>query len=46
MILNQLYPLHSGYGIGWLYAVLVFASGIAMLWLGITGLLSYWRRQA
>lgn len=44
-LLNQLYPLHSGYGLGGLYALLIFASGIAMLWLSITGFLSWLRRR-
>lgn len=42
--LNQLYPLHSGYGMGWGYALLIFASGIALLWLGLSGGMSYLRR--
>lgn len=43
-LLNQAYPLHAGYGMNQLYALLVFISGVAMLWLGITGLISYFRR--
>lgn len=43
--LNQLYPLHSGYGMGWVYALLIFASGIALLWLGVSGGMSYLRRR-
>jgi uncharacterized iron-regulated membrane protein len=44
-LLNQMYPLHSGYGMGGVYAALVFVSGIAMLWLALTGGLSYLRRR-
>jgi len=44
-IVNQMYPLHSGYGMGWLYAALIFISGIAILWLGISGGVSYLKRR-
>ena len=44
-LLNQLYPLHTGYGLGGLYALLIFASGIALLWLSVTGFLSWLRRR-
>jgi len=40
-LLNQLYPLHSGYGMAGWYALLILLCGIATLWLGITGGLSY-----
>jgi uncharacterized iron-regulated membrane protein len=44
-LLNQLYPLHSGYGMGRIYGALVFISGITLLWLTLTGGLSYLKRQ-
>lgn len=40
-MVNQLYPLHSSYGLGGWYALLILLCGIATLWLGITGGLSY-----
>lgn len=43
-LVNQAYPLHSGYGMNQLYLFLVFVSAVAMLWLGVTGLVSYFRR--
>lgn len=43
-VLNQLYPLHSGYGMGWIYTLLIFVSGLAMLWLVVSGGISYLRR--
>lgn len=43
---NQAYPLHSGYGMNGVYLFAVFASGVAMFWLGLTGLVSYFRRRA
>ncbi|MGD9659851.1 MAG: PepSY-associated TM helix domain-containing protein [Porticoccaceae bacterium] len=45
-LLNQVYPLHSGYGMGAVYAALIFLSGVAMLWLGISGGLSYLARRS
>ncbi|MCK9504221.1 MAG: PepSY domain-containing protein [Porticoccaceae bacterium] len=45
-VLNQLYPLHSGYGMGVVYVALIFLSGVAMLWLGISGGLSYLARRS
>lgn len=43
-LLNQAYPLHSGYGMNQVYLFLVFVSAIAMLWLALSGLISYCRR--
>jgi uncharacterized iron-regulated membrane protein len=43
-LVNQAYPLHAGYGMNEAYLLLVFASAVAMLWLGVTGLISYFRR--
>lgn len=45
-LLNQAYPLHAGYGMNHVYVLLVFVSAIAMLWLTISGLVSYCRRVA
>lgn len=44
-LLNQLYPLHSGYGLNGIYGLLVLGSGVAACWLGITGFASYIRRR-
>lgn len=43
-LINQAYPLHAGYGMNEVYLFLVFISGVAMLWLGVTGVISYFRR--
>ena len=47
-LLNQLYPLHSGFGMNTPYRLLTLFSGIALAWLCITGGLRYykhWKRQ-
>lgn len=44
-LLNQTYPLHAGYGMAALYALLVAATGIAGGWLCLSGLSSWLRRQ-
>lgn len=44
-LLNQMYPLHSSYGLNAVYSLLVFISGLACCWLAITGVLHWWRRQ-
>ncbi len=44
-LLNQMYPLHSGYGLNTLYSFLVFVSGLACCWLATTGVLHWWRRR-
>ena len=43
-LINQAYPLHAGYGMNEVYLFLVFVSAVAMLWLGATGVISYFRR--
>lgn len=43
-LVNQAYPLHSGYGMNPVYVFFVFVSAVAMLWLGGTGFISYCRR--
>lgn len=50
-LLNLMYPLHAGYGLNLAYMVLVSAAGVVLLWLTLTGGLSYFkarraRRQA
>lgn len=45
-LINQNYPLHSGYGMNSIYRLLILCGGITLLWLGITGGLSYLRRTA
>ncbi|HEX7035663.1 MAG TPA: PepSY-associated TM helix domain-containing protein [Pseudomonadales bacterium] len=44
-LLNQLYPLHAGYGMSALYALLVAATGIAAGWLCLSGLSSWLGRR-
>lgn len=44
-LINQNYPLHSGYGMNWAYRLLVMCGGITLLWLSITGGWSYLRRN-
>ncbi|GAB3376161.1 PepSY domain-containing protein [Spongiibacter taiwanensis] len=44
-LVNQLYPLHSGFGMGTLYSVAVFAGGLFMAWLAISGGWAYLRRR-
>ena len=43
-LLNQLYPLHSGFGMNTPYRLLTLLSGIALTWLCITGGLHYYKR--
>ena len=43
-LINQNYPLHSGYGMNPVYRFFVLCGGIALLWLSITGGWSYLRR--
>lgn len=45
-LINQLYPLHSAYGMHAVYVLLVFIGGIAMLWLSVTGGISYIRKRS
>lgn len=42
-LINQLYPLHSAYGLNNFYAFVVFSSGIGIIWLGITGGANYFK---
>ncbi len=44
-VLNQMYPLHSSYGLNAVYSLLVFTSGLACCWLAITGVTHWWRRR-
>ncbi|WP_075185063.1 PepSY-associated TM helix domain-containing protein [Teredinibacter haidensis] len=41
---NQMYPLHSGYGMSPLYMGLVFIAGLGGIWLSVTGLIALLRR--
>lgn len=43
-LINQLYPLHSGYGINGLYQALIMLAGLGLTWISITGLFSYLRQ--
>nr|WP_277749337.1 PepSY-associated TM helix domain-containing protein [Parahaliea mediterranea] len=43
-LLNQLYPLHSGYGMPATYRLLILVAGIALAWLAFTGGLHYYTR--
>ncbi|MBD2859464.1 PepSY domain-containing protein [Spongiibacter sp. KMU-158] len=44
-LLNQLYPLHSGFGMNAIYRVLILLSGIGLLWLTVTGAAYYIKRE-
>jgi uncharacterized iron-regulated membrane protein len=44
--LNLQHTLHFGIGLGWMWKVLVFISGVLPLALGITGLMIYVKRRA
>ena len=44
-LLNQLYPLHSSYGMNRIYGFAILASGVFLLWLCVTGFLSYLRQR-
>ncbi len=43
-LINQIYPLHSGYGINGVYQFLILLGGLGLAWVSITGLLSYLRQ--
>ena len=43
-LINQLYPLHSGYGMPWAYSLMVLLGGLALAWSCVTALLGYGRR--
>ena len=45
-LVNQLYPLHSAYGMNAVYVFLVFFSGITLAWLSLTGGISYFKKRA
>ncbi len=47
-LVNQLYPLHSGFGMNGVYRLLSLAVGLALCWLSVTGgwhYLKRWRRS-
>lgn len=44
-ILNQMYPLHSGYGLSGLYSFLVFFAGSGLCWLAYTGGISWYSKR-
>lgn len=43
-LINQNYPLHSGYGMNSVYRFFILCGGIALFWLSLTGGWSYLRR--
>ena len=45
-LINQNYPLHSGYGMNPVYRFFILCGGIALVWLSITGGWSYLRRHS
>lgn len=44
-LVNQLYPLHSGYGMDFIYRTLVLLSGVGFCWVLWTGFMHYIKRQ-
>lgn len=44
--LNLQHALHFGIGLGWVWKVLVFISGILPLALAVTGLVMWWKRRS
>ncbi|WP_268987227.1 PepSY domain-containing protein [Teredinibacter turnerae] len=44
-LVNQLYPLHSGYEMDLIYRALVLLSGVGFCWVLWTGLMHYIKRQ-
>ncbi|MCG9695376.1 PepSY-associated TM helix domain-containing protein [Shewanella sp. Isolate11] len=44
-LINQTYPLHSGYGINGIYQLLILLAGLGLAWVSATGLLSYLRQS-
>lgn len=44
-LINQLYPLHSGYGMNSLYRLLLVITGVGLIWLVLTGLFHYIKRS-
>lgn len=45
-LVNQLYPLHSAYGMNTVYVFLVFLGGITLVWLSLTGAISYFKKRS
>jgi uncharacterized iron-regulated membrane protein len=45
-LVNQLYPLHSAYGMNAVYVFLVFLGGITLIWLSLTGGISYFKKRS
>ncbi|WP_374964255.1 PepSY-associated TM helix domain-containing protein [Spongiibacter tropicus] len=43
-LINQLYPLHSGFGMNAIYRLLTLFCGIVLTWLAVTGGLHYYKR--
>lgn len=43
-LLNQLYPLHSGFGMNGVYRLLTLFAGVVLTWLTVTGGLHYLKR--
>jgi len=43
-LINQLYPLHSGFGMNAIYRLLALFCGIVLTWLAVTGGLHYYKR--
>jgi len=44
-LVNQLYPLHSGYGMPAAYRLLALLAGIGLFWLSLTGAAHYLQRR-
>ena len=44
-LLNQVYPLHSGYGMNSVYMLVIITSGVTLIWLSCTGVVSYARKR-
>lgn len=45
-LVNQLYPLHSAYGMNAIYKLLVFLGGVTLIWLSLTGAISYFKKRS
>jgi uncharacterized iron-regulated membrane protein len=44
-LLNLQHAIHFGVGLGWIWKILVFLSGLLPLFLAITGLNVWWRKR-
>ena len=44
-VLNLQYALHLGVGLGWVWTVLVFLSGLLPLFLAVTGVTIWWKKR-